>query len=48
MVSYQKIKDRFDDLAAEGAIAPLTARHYTTTIRKVLDELGCDMDDVAE
>ena len=48
MISYQKIKDHFDDLAAEGEIAPSTAKHYATTIRKVLDDLGCDMDDVAE
>ena len=48
MISYQKIKDHFDDQAAEGEIAPSTAKHYTTTIRKVLDDLGCDMDDVAD
>ena len=48
MISHQKIKDHFDDLAAEGEIAPSTAKHYATTIRKVLDDLGCDMHDVAD
>lgn len=46
MITYQKIKDHFDTLVAKGENAPSTARHYTSTIHKVLDDLG-GLDDVA-
>ena len=46
MTTYQNIKDHFDGLVAKGENASSTARHYTSTIHKVLEALG-GLDDVA-
>ena len=45
MITFQNIKDHFDGLVAKGENAPSTARHYTSTIHKVLEALG-GLDDV--
>lgn len=45
MITYHKIKDHFAGLVAKGENAPSTARHYTSTIHKVLEALG-GLDDV--
>ena len=48
MVSFERIKQHFADLTTKGENAPSTAKLYTNTIHKVLDDLDCDLSDIAD